>query len=244
MSQHIGIVACSAPGAALCYSVICTEAPRRLGPHAHPEVSLHAFSFAEHVRCLETNDWRGVGELLLWSAEKLAAIGAELLICPDNTAHEALDLVANRSPLPWLNVAEIVAGEAQRQGYARVGLLGTRYLMQGRVYAGRLAAVGIEVVLQGPAERERLNAIIFEELAYGRTPPAAQREVKEIIELLRLREGCEAVILGCTEAAAPRQPRGLGAANPGLDEASRARGAGAGNRARWASRSRRERLDR
>lgn len=199
MTQHIGIVANSAPGAALCYSIICTEASPRLGAHAHPEVSLHAFSFAEHVRRLEAGDWPGVGELLLRSAQKLAAVGADFLICPDNTAHQALEFILDRSPIPWLHIATVVAEEARRLGYARVGILGTRYLMGGPVYRERLAAAGIAWRLPRPMARERLNEIIFQDLAYGRTPAKARREVTDIIEGLRVDEHCDAVILGCTE---------------------------------------------
>jgi aspartate racemase len=101
MTLHIGITACSAEGAALCYRTICVEGARLLGPHAHPEVSMHTPSLAEYVRCLERDDWQGVGALMLASAEKLARIGADFLICPDNTIHQALPLIANSSPLPW-----------------------------------------------------------------------------------------------------------------------------------------------
>jgi len=154
VTQHIGIVANSAPGAALCYSIICTEASRRLGAHAHPEVSLHAFSFAEHVRRLEAGDWPGVGELLLRSAQKLAAVGADFLICPDNTIHQAFTYVEPRSPLPWLHIAEVVAAEAATRGFQRLGLLGTRWLVDSEVYPEKLRAHGLEYVRPNAAERD------------------------------------------------------------------------------------------
>src|SRR6185437_13389128 len=93
---HIGIVACSAEGAALCYRTICVEGAELLGPHAHPEVSMHTHSLADYVRCLERGDMPGVGELMLASAEKLARIGADFLICPDNTIHQALPAIEAR----------------------------------------------------------------------------------------------------------------------------------------------------
>src|SRR5271163_4586228 len=98
MTQHIGIVACSAEGAALCYRTICIEGASLLGPHAHPEISMHTPSLAEYVKCLDRNDWPGVGELMLASAEKLARVGADFLICPDNTIHQALPYIEKRSP--------------------------------------------------------------------------------------------------------------------------------------------------
>src|SRR5271154_4540552 len=108
MPHHIGIVACSAEGASLCYRTICVEGAALLGPHAHPEVSLHSHSLADFTGCLHRDDWPGVAELMLASAGKLAAIGADFLICPDNTIHKAMPLVAPRSPLRWLHIAEVV----------------------------------------------------------------------------------------------------------------------------------------
>jgi aspartate racemase len=134
MPRHIGIVGCSAEGAALCYRTICTEGPQQFGPHVHPEVSLHTPSLAGYVACLERGDLAGVAELMLTSARKLAASGAEFLICPDNTVHQALPLVAPHSPLPWLHIAEVVAAAAAERGLSRLGILGTRWLVDSEVY--------------------------------------------------------------------------------------------------------------
>ena len=70
MPQHIGIVACSAEGASLCYRTICIEGAQLLGPHAHPEVSLHCYPLADYMECVYRDDWRGVGELMSASAKK------------------------------------------------------------------------------------------------------------------------------------------------------------------------------
>src|SRR6476660_4745606 len=104
MLKHIGIVACSAEGAALCYRTICSEGARVLGPHAHPEVSMHTPSLASYVQCLEQGDVQGIADLMLASARKLAAAGADFLVCPDNTIHQAMHLVEPHSPLPWLHM--------------------------------------------------------------------------------------------------------------------------------------------
>jgi aspartate racemase len=106
---HIGIVACSTEGAALCYRTISLEGAQMIGRHDHPEVSLHSFSLAKYMKSIDANDWAGVAELMLGSAEKLAKAGADFLICPDNTIHQAFDLVEHRSPRPWLNIAREVA---------------------------------------------------------------------------------------------------------------------------------------
>lgn len=195
---HIGMAGVSAEGAALCYRTICTEGPALLGPHARPEVTLHTPSFAAHVKCLESGDWAGVGALLLDSARKLAAAGADFVICPDNTAHQAMPYVERHSPLPWLHIAEVVAAEAAARGCRKLGLTGTRWLVDSDVYPAKLAAHGIAWLRPGPAQRERVSRIIMDELVYGVQKPSSVADVVAVIEDLAHR-GCDAVVLGCTE---------------------------------------------
>ncbi len=147
MTSHIGIVACSAEGAALCYTTICVEGAQFLGPHDHPEVSMHTHSLGDYMKCIDRDDWRGVGELMLDSAQKLASIGAEFLICPDNTIHRGLAHVLERSPLPWLHIAEVVAAEAVARGFRRAGLTGTRWLVESEIYPEKLAVRGLDFVV-------------------------------------------------------------------------------------------------
>src|ERR1700687_3009110 len=154
---HIGIVASSAEGAALCYRTICVEGAELLGPYNHPEVSMHGHPFLQYKNCIDANDWAGVAELMLSSADKLAKAGADFLIAPVNTVHQAFDLVEHRSPRPWLHIAKEVANEAVRNGYKRLGVLGTRYLMEGPVYPEKLKPAGLEHRIPGPQERERIN---------------------------------------------------------------------------------------
>jgi aspartate racemase len=198
MAQHIGIVACSAEGAALCYRTICVEGAELLGPHAHPEVSMHNHALAEYVKCIDRGDWPGVGELMLSSAHKLATIGADFLICPDNTIHQALPHVEPRSPLPWLHIAEVVAHEAAARGFHRLGLTGTRWLVQSEVYPDKLTARGVEYLRPTAAEREEINRIIMDELVKGLFKPRAVSYFQRVFGRMK-GEGCDAVILGCTE---------------------------------------------
>jgi aspartate racemase len=198
-TQHIGIVACSAPGAALCYETICIEASEVMGLHHNPEISLHAVDLAEHVRCMERDDWDGVANLILTSVEKLATIGAAFAICPDNTAHIAIPKVIARSPLPWLHIAAAVADEAKIRRYRRLGLLGTRYLVESAVYPDVLRPAAIEWRLPDPADRERIHRIIFDELVFARVTAQAQADVIRVIEDFKNRKQCDAVVLGCTE---------------------------------------------
>ena len=198
MPKHIGIVGCSAEGAALCYRTICVEGAETLGPHAHPEVSLHTHSLADYMACIYRNDWKGVGEIMLSSANKLAGMGASFLICPDNTIHQALPFIADRSPLPWLHIAEVVAGEAERRGFRRLGLTGTRWLVDSEIYPEKLTARGLAYVRPAVAERDAINRIIMDDLVYGRFTPEAVVYFQQVIERMQ-QQGCDAVVLGCTE---------------------------------------------
>jgi aspartate racemase len=198
MPDHIGIVACSAEGAALCYRTICTEGARLLGAHAHPEVSMHTPSLADYVVHLDRGDWRGVAELMLASADKLARIGADFLICPDNTLHQALPHVEPRSPLPWLHIAEVVANEAAERGLRRLGLMGTRWLVDSEVYPRKLTARGIAYVRPSAEERDEIHRIIMDELVCGVFKPEGVAYHQAVIARLK-EKGCDAVVLGCTE---------------------------------------------
>ena len=167
MTKHIGIVACSAEGAALCYRTICAEAQGRMGEHDHPEVSMHTHPLAEYMVDIRAGNWEGVAERMLSSARKLASIGADFAICPDNTIHRAFDLVASESPIPWLHIAEEVARKAQQDGFANLGITGTKYLMTGPVYPEAPKKFGISCEIPDEDDRERIDRIIFEELVNG-----------------------------------------------------------------------------
>jgi len=196
--RHIGIVGCSAEGAALCYRTICAEGAHLLGRHAHPEVSMHTHALARYVGCLERSDLRGVSDLMLSSATKLAGTGADFLICPDNTIHEAFPYVEERSPLPWLHIADVVASAAAQNGYRRLALLGTRRLVESDVYPKALALHEIECVPPNEVERAEIDRIIFDELvcAIFKADSVSyhQRTIRRLKDL-----GCDAVVLGCTE---------------------------------------------
>jgi aspartate racemase len=198
MPKHIGIVACSAEGAALCYRTICAEGAPLLGPHAHPEISLHSHSLADYMDAIYRDDWDAVGDLMLSSANKLAKAGADFLVCPDNTIHQAFSYVAPRSPLPWLHIAEVVAEEADARGFRRLGLTGTRWLVESEVYPEKLTARGLEYLRPDLAEREAINRIIMDELVYGVFKPASVTYFQQVITRLK-DQGCDAVIFGCTE---------------------------------------------
>ena len=199
MAGHIGIVGCSAEGAALCYRTICVEGAQVFGgAHRHPEVSLHTPPLHLYVERLDAGDLQGVADLMLDSARRLARAGADFLICPDNTLHAAFDRVQPHSPLPWLHIAEEVALEAKRRGFRKLGITGTHWLVRSEVYPERLRAQGLDFARPGEPERLELGRLIMDELVQGIQHPGQVEVLARIVAGLEA-QGCDAVVLGCTE---------------------------------------------
>lgn len=198
MALQIGIVACSAEGAALCYRTICLEAQAVMGEHNHPEITMSSIPMAEHMRYVREDDWESVAQLLLASAHKVAQAGAAFAICPDNTCHQAFEYLIPHSPIPWLHIAKTVAKEADRRGFKHLGILGTKYLMEGPVYPPALDEYGIGSEIPDEADREKINRIIFKELVNGIFLEESRLYFNEVTDKLKAR-GCDAVVLGCTE---------------------------------------------
>ena len=214
MARHIGIVACSAEGAALCYRTICTEAAERMGRHDHPEVSMHTHSLARYMAGITRGDWQAVAALMLDSADRLARIGAELLICPDNTIHQAMPIVLPASPLAWLHIAEEVIAAAKQQGRRCLAVLGTKYLMTGPVYREAAAKADIAIRIPQADDRERIDRIIFDELVYGTIVAESRAYLNGVMARMKS-QGCDAAVLGCTELPLLVDP--AGAPLPTLD---------------------------
>ena len=198
LAKHIGIVACSAEGAALCYRTICSEGAVKLGKHSHPEISMHTYPLAEYVPYVRSGDWKRVAALMLDSAEKLAVSGADFVICPDNTIHQAFDMVVERSPIPWLHIADSVAASAQQQGFRNLGITGTKYLMTGPVYSDSLCKHQLDYEIPDAEDRDRIDEIIFTELVDGVFSEESREYFNQVFGKLKDR-GCDAVVLGCTE---------------------------------------------
>jgi len=198
MAKHIGIVACSAEGAALCYRTICTEAPRLMGEERHPEITMHTPPFADYMVHIRSGNWAEVAHLMLASARKLATAGADFAVCPDNTIHQAFPLAAPHSPIPWLHIADAVAQEAAARGFSRLAITGTKYLMTGPVYPDKLKPLGLRWEIPDAEDRERIDRIIFSELVNGIVREESRLYFNEVIRKLKDR-GCDAVVLGCTE---------------------------------------------
>jgi aspartate racemase len=198
MAKHIGIVGCSAEGAALCYRTICSEAPKVMGEHRHPEITMHTHPLADYMIPIRKGDWENVAAIMLSSANKLAGAGADFAICPDNTIHQAFELVRSRSPIPWLHIAEAVAQEAKRRGFQHLAVLGTKYLMTGPVYPRVLDRFGISSGTPDAPVREKMDEIIFKELVNGIFLEESRLFFNQVMDTMK-QTGSDAAVLGCTE---------------------------------------------
>jgi len=198
MVKHIGIVACSAEGAALCYTTICIEAQEKLFKYRHPEITIHTPPFSDYMQYIWNGDWGKVAELMLHSTEIVAKAGADFAICPDNTIHQAYDLMISKSPIPWLNIAEVVGEGAKQRKFKHLGILGTKYLMTSPVYSDALKKYRISCEIPDEKDRDKINTIIFEELVNGNFTEKSRLYFNKIIQKLKEKD-CNAVVLGCTE---------------------------------------------
>ena len=198
MSRHIGIVACSAEGAALCYRTICKEASEIMGKHNHPEISMHTHPLSKYMNCIYRNDWDGVASLMLSSAEILKTAGASFLICPDNTIHQSFPDILKKSSLPWLHIAEEVTKLIILSGFQKVLVLGTKFLMTGPVYSEVFEREGIQYIIPDEKTRDEIDRIIMDELVYGLIKAGSKSFFLQLIADFKL-TGCNAVVLGCTE---------------------------------------------
>lgn len=198
MSKHIGIVACSPVGAELCYRTIWSEAHKRMGEYESPEVSINSVSFKKYMTLFESKKWEEVAELMLTSSKKLASMGADFAICPDNTVHEAYDLVAPNSPIPWLSILEEVRNGAIYKGYNCLGILGTEYIMTSPIYQKKLNDAGIVTTTPNDKDRKRINDIVYNELANGIFTEFNRAYFNRVIKKFK-DNGADAVVLGCTE---------------------------------------------
>ncbi len=196
--KHLGILAHSTEGAALCFLAFCQEGFRRLGRHEHPDVTMDYIAFGYSMPAWEAGDHTSIRATLATSVRRLADADADFFACPDNTAHMALEVPGPDLALPGLHIADVVADQAARDGRTRVGVLGTKYTMDGPMYPRALAARGIAAEVPDADDRRTINEIIFAELVNGVFTDASRQQYVRVIERLAA-QGCDAVALVCTE---------------------------------------------
>ena len=196
--KHVGVLAHSFEGATLCFRTACLEGVKRLGSHMHPEITMTCSPMALVLDAWERGDNEELRSFFMADARKLAAAGCDFFVCPDNTAHIALESPGQPYPIPALHIGEVVAEQALRDGRTRVGILGTKYTMTGPVYPGALGRRGIDWAVPDEADRKIVDDIIFNELCLGDFRDKSRDAYVRIIDKLKA-DGCDAVALVCTE---------------------------------------------
>lgn len=196
--KHIGILAHSADGAALCFLEMIRKSAHLLSEHQHPEITLSILPMRDALVFYSSSDLFGVNATLIRSARRLAAAECDFFVCPDNTAHLALDAASEPFPLPGLHICRIVAKRGMADGHRRVGLLGTLWTMEGAAYARALAAAGLELRTPSTVDMLTVNRIIIDELCQGVISQSSKAHLLRIIAGFA-EAACDAVVLGCTE---------------------------------------------
>lgn len=195
---HIGILKHSGEGALLCYRTALLAGIERLGPHLYPAITLSGRALGHSTAMWDAMDLPGLRHLFHEDCEALQRAGADFAILPDNTAHIALEIDAEPLPLPFLHIGEIVAEKALERGFRKVGVLGTRWTMEGPVYPGAFGRRGIGHATPDPETRQRLHDHIMDEFCLGIfREEAVQAFVQAASALAAV--GCDAVAAVCTE---------------------------------------------
>ena len=196
--KHIGILAHSFEGATLCFRTACLEGVRQMGSHMHPEITMTCAPMSLLLEAWERSDNQTLRAAFTNDARKLAAAGCDFFVCPDNTAHIALESPGEPYPISGLHIGEVVAEQAKRDGRHRVGILGTRFTMTGPVYPGSLGRRLIDWAVPDEADRKTIDDIIFDQLCLGIFTDESREAYVRIIDKLKA-DGCDAVALVCTE---------------------------------------------
>jgi aspartate racemase len=180
------------------YRIINELVAARRGGHASARITLQSLDFAEIRECPLQGDWERAGQLLAAAAQDCERSGADVVLLCTNLMHRVADDVQAAVDVPFLHIVDAIADRAAGEGWSRLGVLGTRWVMEEDFYVGRLGRRGLEVQVPGEAERAEVDRIIFEELTQGRVEPASRATYVRAITGLR-DSGAEAVVLGCTE---------------------------------------------
>ena len=184
---------------AIYYQRINTLIKERLGGLHSARLVIYSVDFHEIEVLQRKNRWTEAGDMLAQAGCALCAAGADALLICTNTMHKVADAVENASGLPLLHIADVTGEALRKAALSRIALFGTRFTMEQDFYRGRLSErFGIDVLVPDEADRQRIHAIIYDELCVGILSASSRQELIGIIHKMRER-GAEGVILGCTE---------------------------------------------
>ncbi len=165
----------------------------------YPVVLIYSLNLLNWYRLLEEDDEDEIVKCLIAAAESLHQAGADFAMLAANTPHMYFDRLQNESPLPLLSIVEATAKAALKEGYKRVGLLGTKFTMGKSFYPDVLSQYEIEIVVPDIKGQAYINRMLFEEVAQGQYFQSSKQQVIEITKEMKSRRMIDALILGCTE---------------------------------------------
>lgn len=181
------------------YRLLNEMVKARLGGLHSARCIIASVDFADIEPLQRAGRWDDAGAILNRAALGLERAGAELLLICANTMHKVAEQTMRGVRIPLVHIADVTAERVRAAGVRRVALLGTRYVMEEDFYRRRLTdRHGLEVIVPGPADRQEVNRVIFEELVLGRVEPRSKARYVAVMEAL-VAEGAQAVIAGCTE---------------------------------------------
>lgn len=180
------------------YKLFNERVKERRGGLRSAELLLWSFDFAEIASRQSAGEWDALTGMMIDAAQRLERGGAQALVICANTMHKMAPQVAHAISIPLIHIADATAAAIKRTGARKPALLATRYTMEQDFYRARLAERGVETIIPDKNGRDRVHAIIFEELCRGIVRQESKAACLVEIETLRA-QGADGVILGCTE---------------------------------------------
>jgi len=180
------------------YNLLNGMARDTLGGLASAELLLHSVNFADIVALQQSGRWDEAGRRLADIAKRLEHAGADCVLICTNTMHKVAKPVRDAISVPLVDIIDETALALKAKGAKRPLLIATRYTMEDGFYADQMAGHGIDVMVAPKAARDRVHAIIFDELCKGKVVDHSRTEMLAIVEAAKA-EGADSIILGCTE---------------------------------------------
>ena len=181
------------------YRIINQTVQARLGGVHSAQCLLYSVDFAEIEALQHAGEWDALTETMVAAVRRLERGGADCLVICTNTMHRMADAVQAATALPLLHIADATAQAVKAQGLQTVGLLGTRFTMEGDFYRGKLTREhGLTVLIPAEADREAVHRVIYEELIQGVIREESRQVYLDVIGSL-VTDGAQGIILGCTE---------------------------------------------
>lgn len=172
---------------------------KRVSNGGYPSIIINSMDVKELLKMVEANDWAGLTQYLVGGLDRLSRAGADFAIIAANTPHLVFDAVQSRSSIPLLSIVDATCARATKLGLKKVGLLGTRFLMQAKLYPQAFSRAGISIVIPEEDEQGYVHDKYVTELVNGILLPETKRGLLATIARMKSRNGIEGVILGGTE---------------------------------------------